>query len=323
MDEVRSEKFTNIPSIKFGALMDAQFDLFPSLSKRQYIFDYLDRIGVHNEKIRKYIHHKLYLNDYMTDEEMQRDMPKVFNQIQKLRTIYDYNDTKMQFDAILDKFTTDKDSLRCPYCKAYVQEKKKHIKYCQDAIIEFNMDKEKFIKSYIRANFKVEELKDGEEEDAIYYFKSKDFKTLTRYIGVYFKSHKKAIEAIENNDYKEKKKPIKSLSVFDKQKFLNDFKKEFEEYAEKNNLFEEKKPIEVSKKVEKIDENSEEIDTQFYSLNNIKKVEVLIQNTPVKKNEENNEQSDYKISETGQKFLESVKYKPMKKPENIKFITHL
>jgi hypothetical protein len=267
LEEVRTSEYQGIPAIKFGALLDAEFDLFPSLSKRQYIYEYLDKLGIYNEKIRKFIHKRLYFNDYMTDEEMKKDMPKVFEAIQKLRVIYDYSDTKIQFEAILDKYINDNDSLRCPYCKAYIQEKKKHIKYCQGAIDEFNMDKEAFIKKYIRANFDVAELKDGEEEDAIFYFKNQDFKTFTSYIGKYFKSHKATIAAIENKEYAAKKSKKKSLGVFDKKKFLDDFKAEFNQYIASNPIKEDLKPQDELKNDKNIDENTEEIETNIISFN--------------------------------------------------------
>ena len=326
LEDVRSPEYRRFPAIKFWALVDAKYDLFPSLSKRQYIYDYLDKLNIHNKKIRRFIHKRLYFKDYMTDQEMKDDMPKVYDQIQKLRVIYDYSDTRMQFEGILDKYINDKDSLQCPYCKSYIQEKKKHIKYCQEAINDFNMDKEAFIKSYIRANFDVAELKDGEEEDAIFYFKGKDFKTFTSYIGRYFRSHKATLEAIENKEYATKKTKVKSLGAFDKRKFLDDFKAEFDQYMKENPIKDEEKPKEDQKKDENADENTEEIETNIISYNNennMKNNMILIEETPKKESPTINEEKDYKISETTQKYMKSIKFNPNRKEKKNKFISHL
>lgn len=326
LEDVRSSEYKRFPAIKFWALIDTKYDLFPSLSKRQYIYDYLDKLNIYNKKIRRFIHKKLYFNDYMTDQEMKDDMPKVYDQIQKLRVIYDYSDTRIQFEGILDKYINDKDSLQCPYCKSYIQEKKKHIKYCQEAINAFNTDKEAFIKSYIRANFDVAKLKDGEEEDAIFYFKGKDFKTFTSYIGRYFKSHKATLEAIENKEYAAKKSKVKSLGVFDKRKFLDDFKAEFDQYLKENPIKDEEKPKEDQKKDENADENTEEIETNIISYNNennMKNNMILIEETPKKESPIINEEIDYKISETTKKYMKSIKFNPNRKEKINKFISHL
>jgi hypothetical protein len=289
-------------------LVDIEYDLYPSLSAREFIFKYLSDHRIYNKKIKDFVNRQLKRNDYFTDDEI-RTAPMKYIKISNLRNVYDYGESYEKMNSLLKEIHEDKPTIKCRYCGKYVMNMKKHYNKCLDAMLEFYKNKERFISDYINLFYNPIKLKDNEVFDASFYFSHYNYKTFTGNIGIYLRSHKTAINRIEKKQEEIKNKKIKEdikekkMERFNPKKFVSDFIEEFDKEWVK----------ETQNDIETTVEDKNELNTSIEKIiENGNSNRVLVNVTPTKKKSKEipNNSNDipklkFEISAEGVDFLKN------------------
>lgn len=231
-------KEASIPNANFAVVVDIENDFSPTLSIRDIIYKWLSDRYIDNYKIINYVDSQLKKKDYLTDNELKVS-ENIFDQVKKIRNIYDYNSVYDHYYTLFDQLYHDDSHYKCRYCGKYILNLKDHYKRCISAQNAFYSNKGRFINEYILTFYNPVKLRENEQMDAIYYFCNYDYHTFLSNIGVYLISHKAAINRIEKLITKKKAESAKKIpkEPFNAKKFVEEFTKEFDEYAKTTGLY--------------------------------------------------------------------------------------